>query len=173
MFGIRFGSVQSLKAASAGFRYLRFQFDAPLASATSFFANNLSGDPANRFGFVTPGGLLPVNLQTSATNPLVVTESSAYGGYDSNAGWRLFAASVNAWTDTPNSAPKPWVTVDFGEVIDAAVTGVRTISSGDALPNSFSVYKSLTGEFAGEEILVGSKSGFVWKGSFEVQDFTF
>lgn len=174
MLGLRFGSVQSPQAAAAGFRYLRFQFDAPWAAQTSFFANDLSGNPANRFGFVTAAGLLPVNLQTSATSPLVVTESSKYGDSDSNAGWRLLASGFSAWAATPNSDPKPWVTVDFGEVIDADVTGVRTIASGgDALPNSFSVYKSMTGEFSGEEILVGSKSGFTWNEILQVQDFTF
>lgn len=173
MFGIRFGSVQSAPAASAGFRYLRLQFNSPCVESTSFFANDMSGNPANRFGFVTAAGLLPVNLQTSATSPLVVTESSKYGDYDSNAGWRLLASGCNAWTPWPNSEPKPWVTVDFGEIIDAHVTGVRVISPGTALPNSFSVYKSMTGGFSGEEILIGSKSGFTWNECLQVQDFTF
>ena len=171
MIGIRFGSVQSKAAAVAGFRYLRFQFDAPLESSMSFFANDYSGDPTHRFGFITQDGLLPNNLQTSATNPLLITESSKYGGYDENAGWRLFASG--AWTATPNTDPKPWVTVDFGETINAIVTGVRVISSENALPNSFSVYSSTTGEFSGEEILIGSKSGFVWNAFLTVQDFSF
>lgn len=173
MIGIRFGSVQSKAAAVAGFRYLRFQFDAPWASSTSFFANDLSGDATHRFGFVTQDGLLPNNLQTSATNPLLITESSKNGGSDANAGWRLFASGFNAWSATPNTDPKPWVTVDFGEILNDTVTGVRVISSENALPNSFSVYSSTTGEFSGEEILIGSKSGFVWNAFLTVQDFSF
>ena len=172
MLGLRFGSAQSLQApVPSGFRYLRFQFDAPWASRTSFFANDLSGDATHRFGFVTQDGLLPNNLQTSATNPLLITESSKYGDSDANAGWRLFSSGFNAWSATPNTDPKPWVTVDFGEIINDIVTGVRVISS--ELPNSFSVYSSTTGEFSGEEILIGSKSGFVWNAFLTVQDFSF
>ena len=168
MFGIRFGSVQSAPEASAGFRYLRFQFD---SAATSSFFSNDSVVPDNRFGFMTDSGLLPSTTQTSATNPLLVTESSKYGGSDNNAGWRLFSSQFTAWTPEP-ADPAPWVTVDFGSILTNEVTGVRTISN-PGLPNAFSVYSSLTGEFSGEETLIGSKSGFTWNEVLTVQEVTF
>ena len=167
MLGLRFGSAQSAPTAGSGFRYLRLQF----VNATTDI-NVMGAYAGNRFEFVTSDGVLPTSRQTSATTPLVVTASSEYAT-PLYAGWNALSDSCSSWnTQSSPLDVNPWLQIDFGETINAEITGVQFISLA-INTHEFKVFTSPTGEFLGEETLVGEKSGIVWTGGLAVQQFIF
>ena len=167
--GIRYGSVQSNPGGS-GFRFVRLQFLNATTDIEVRGSNNSPTGNEHRFGFLTPSGFIPVNRQTSATTPLVVTQSSAFAAsYD---GWKAFV-DYSSWNT--KSSPldvNPWLQVDFGETLNTEITGIRFVSVA-INSNAFRVFTSPTGAFSGEETLVGEKTGVVWTGGFAIQEFTF
>ena len=168
---MRFGILQQITTPPApepaGFRYLRLQF----FNATSDI--NVTGyNAGNRFEFLTSDGVLPTSRQTSATTPLVVTASSEYAT-PLYAGWKALSDSGNSWnTQSSPLDVNPWLQIDFGETINAEITGVQFVSIA-INARAFKVFTSPTGEFSGEETLVGETSGIVWTGGFAVQQFIF
>lgn len=165
MLGLRFGSAQSAPAASAGFRFLRFQFIGGWQSSPIFGYRAATGA---RFQFLTANGALPEVRQTSATTPAVVTASSEESA--TYAGWKALSdLDSNFWSPTDAN---PWVQIDFGSIVNENITGVRFVSY-DVSATAFKVFTSKTGSFSGEETLVGEKTGIVWNGGFGAQDFIF